>query len=554
MTSYGSVLFIAGIGIIGGLLTALLFRRLTVPQVLGYIAVGVILGQSGFGIISGEVVHQWQPFNFFALGVIGFIVGSSIKAETLKRYGRQFLAILICEGILAFLLVGIASTLIMYSVMHSWVHAAAAGIVFAAIASATDPASTINVLKEYRAAGILTTTLFAIVAFDDALAMMLYGIGSGVSRVLSGGDVSVFVEILVVAKEVFGSLLLGGMLGYCAYFILARVRGIEYHITALIGLLSAGVWICISWHMDVILATMAMGVVVTHLSQGLQTRLLEILEIFSSPVYVLFFIMVGARMQIGRMPVWMGLLVASYIVFRSLGKVAGAWIGARRAHSDPMVARYTGMALFSQGGVAIGLAMMASHHLNDIAVTQGMSLGDVIIFCVTVTTFFVQIIGPPMVKFAASRAGETGRDITQQDIISRWKVADVMDRSFDPLYTNTTIRTIVSLFTLRNYSIYPVLSPQNALVGVITMQEIRDLLIDQQTWDWIVASDVMREPHREVISSHVALEEALQVTEQVDAEELIAVRENGLRTAIGIVNKHEVKHKVNAELLTQRSY
>jgi NhaP-type Na+/H+ or K+/H+ antiporter len=547
-----SFLCIAGIAITGGLASALLFRRMTVPQVLGYIAVGLLLGRGGFGLITRDAIRQWQPFTFFALGVIGFIVGSSIKTHTLQRYGKQFLSILFFEGVCAFVFVGVVSTLIMYFVMHSWVNAAAAGIVFAAIASATDPASTINVLKEYRAAGILTTTVFAIVAFDDALAMVLYGVGSGVSRILSGGSVSVLAEIGIVIKEVAGSAILGGLAGYGMAMMLRRTRGLELHISALMGLLLITVWVCVAFHMDVILASMAMGLVTANVSQGLETRLSTFFETFAAPVYVLFFVLVGARLHLGAMPLWILVLAGGYIVLRSLGKVAGAYIGARRAHADMMVRRYAGTALFSQGGVAIGLAMMASHHLRDITVTAGMHLGDVIVFCVTATTFIVQIIGPPMVKFAISRAGERGRDVSRDDIIERWRVADVMDRSVDPLYAHTTLRTIVSFFTVRHYTMYPVLAGDNRLVGIVTMQEIRDLLMDQQCWDWIVASDVMRDPHWETVDATTPLHDALQVMDQAGTDELIAVQTQAGAAAQGVVNKYEVRHKVDAALLQYR--
>ena len=165
------VLLIFGIGVFGGILSAIVVKRLSIPQVLGYILMGILIGISGFKLVKPADIEMLKPFNFFALGVIGFLVGSEINFKTFQKYGRQFLAILMAEGFLAFILVGVCITLVMFTVIHSWTIAVATGIVFGAIASATDPASTINVIWEYRAAGILTTTIIAIVALDDALAM-----------------------------------------------------------------------------------------------------------------------------------------------------------------------------------------------------------------------------------------------------------------------------------------------------------------------------------------------------------------------------------------------
>ena len=159
-----SVLFILGIGAFGGILGASLFQHFRIPQVVGYIAIGLIIGQSGIGLVRPEDIVSLRLFNLFALGLIGFLVGGELKADTLKRYKKQFFAILLGEGLGAFFLVGILTGLALWLFTHNVPISIAVGIVFGAIASATDPASTIDVLWEYRARGALTTTLIAIVA------------------------------------------------------------------------------------------------------------------------------------------------------------------------------------------------------------------------------------------------------------------------------------------------------------------------------------------------------------------------------------------------------
>ena len=177
-----SVLFILGLSIIGGLVGASFFQKLRIPQVVGFIVIGLIVGDNGLKLVKHTDVATLQPFTIFALGIIGFLVGGELKAETFRKYARQFFAILLGEGITAFLLVGISTGLFIYFVFHNISAAFAAGIVFGAVASATDPASTIDVLWEYRSLGILTTSLTAIVALDDALAMVLYGIATGLVK------------------------------------------------------------------------------------------------------------------------------------------------------------------------------------------------------------------------------------------------------------------------------------------------------------------------------------------------------------------------------------
>jgi len=134
------ILLLFGIGIFGGIMSAVVVKRLSIPQVLGYILMGVIIGVSGLKLVSLHDIEMLKPFNYFALGIIGFLVGSEIHFETLKKYGKQFTSILLAEGVLAFVLVCVPVTLIMMRVTHSLNIALATGIVFGAIASATDPA------------------------------------------------------------------------------------------------------------------------------------------------------------------------------------------------------------------------------------------------------------------------------------------------------------------------------------------------------------------------------------------------------------------------------
>ncbi len=136
------VLAVLGICVAGGVVGAWIFQKLKVPQVVGYIVVGVLIGDTGFGLLHPADIAALQPFNNFALGLIGFLVGGELSGSIFKKYGKQFTAILLGEGLLAFLLVGVTCTLIVQWVVHDWVIAAAAGVVFGAIASATDPAST----------------------------------------------------------------------------------------------------------------------------------------------------------------------------------------------------------------------------------------------------------------------------------------------------------------------------------------------------------------------------------------------------------------------------
>ena len=312
------LLAIIGLCVLGGSLGAWLFQKLHVPQVVGYIVIGVLIGESGLRMVEQADILTLRPFNLFALGLIGFLVGGELHGSIFKKYGKQFTAILLGEGLAAFVLVGVPSTLIVYLICHSFPVALAAGVVFGAIASATDPASTIDVLWEYRTAGVLSTAIIAIVALDDALAMTLYALGTSAAQMLTAGDADLTQELIGVGIELFGSIFLGLAAGFGLNLILRFLPQKERRLGLALGVILLTISVAVVFDMDVILATMSIGILLTNLAPRRSKELFEVIRSFSSPIYILFFVLVGARLGVRDMPLWIWGLVAVYVIMRSL--------------------------------------------------------------------------------------------------------------------------------------------------------------------------------------------------------------------------------------------
>jgi Kef-type K+ transport system membrane component KefB/predicted transcriptional regulator len=546
------ILLIFGICVFGGVLSAMVVKRLSIPQVLGYILLGIIVGNSGFNLVTVADIEKLKPFNYFALGIIGFLVGSEIKFSILKKYGRQFSAILIAEGLSAFLIVGIAVAAIMFHVTHSISISVATGVVFGAIASATDPASTINVLWEYRTAGVLTTTLIAIVALDDALAMTLYGLGTSFAQMLSGGNTDLLHQIFTIIFELFGSVGMGIGAGFLLNYILRHSSSQDHVASATLGILFLCIGFAVKLNMDVILMTMAIGITVVNVSPRRSQTLINHVKSLSNPIYVLFFVLVGARLGISNMPGWLWIIVLIYVIGRSAGKIFGAWYGAKITKADDVVRKYTGIGLLAQGGVAIGLSIMASQHLNSIQITETLFLGDVIIFGVTTTTFILQMIGPPLVKIAVRFSGEIGKNMTEEDILEKWKVSDVMNRKIISVPENAPVRTIFQRFQSTGSPFLPVVNEQHKLTGIISIDQIKDVILDESFWDWLVASDIMAEPP-EMVMENQPLPDAIKQMNQLSTEYIPVAGSHDKSILTGILDRRLIKQALNKEIITLQS-
>lgn len=543
------ILAILGIGVFGGIVGAHLFQAIKVPQVVGYIMMGLLIGDVGFGLVHAETIAQMESLNLFALGIIGFLVGGELHIDIFKKQGKQLFSILIFEGLAASVLVGIPVTFITYMLTDTWTTALAAGVVFGAIASATDPAATLNVLYEYRSRGILTTTLVAIVALDDALAMTLYGLGTTTAQILTGSSASYTEELMMTGVELGGAVAMGLFAGFILHYMTRWVTSPEKLFTGAIGLILLIIGVAATLHMDVILAAMTMGVTLVNIAPKRASQIFDTVRSFADPIYVIFFVLVGARLNLGAMPGWLWGIVAIYVAGRSFGKIAGAWIGGSIAGAEPVVCKYSGMGLFAQGGITVGLSIMAAHHLGDVAVTDTLSLGDMIIFSMTASTFVLQLTGPPLIRLASKLSGEIGRDVTDLDVIATWHVSDVMKTKVPPITQGTPLSHVFQIFSVNDHTMYPVVGDHNELKGVLTLSGLKGIVMDPQTWDWVLAADVMTLA-KYTVRKEMPLEEALEFMRERELEEVAVVDEEN--RILGMLDERAVRIRVNEEVIRRR--
>ena len=543
------ILLIIGFALFAGGLGAKLFQRLRIPQVVGYILIGVVLGRSGFGFINDSAIESLRLFNFFALGVIGFMIGGELRFDVFRRHGKQLMIILLSEGVTAFLVVSLAVTLLAWPFM-GMLPSIALGLVLGAIASATAPAATVDVLWEYKTRGPLTTTVFAIVALDDGLALMLYGVASSIAKTLigHGREGGLSASLLHTAYELFGAVILGVLAGWLLNRVLRFARDHDKALTFIIGSLGVTIGLALVLEVDLILSTMALGMALINLAPRRSRESFEIIERFAPPIYVLFFVVVGARLSVGQMQHWMWLLAGAFVIGRSGGKILGAYLGARWSRASQGIRKYLGLCLFSQAGVAIGLAILASASFPA-------EIGNAVILIVTATTFIVQIIGPPCVKIAVTRAGEVGMNITRDDLVKEYRVGDVMNAEVPTLGVGDAFSAVLRRLRESDAPAFPVVDDERRLLGVVTMAELRSALGAGTAFgELLVASDLMG-PTNDTVERDLPLQEALTRLEEQDIEYLLVTEPTGEETPprlVGLLQRRAVDRRLNREIIRRQ--
>lgn len=540
-----NVLLLLGIAVFGGTIGARIFRRLRIPQIIGSILVGLLIGESGLHLVSEAVVTTVEPLNYFALGIIGFLIGGELKAETMKKYGKQFTAILLAEGVAAFLLVAGATILLTYAFTQNLKMSVALGVVLGAISSATDPASTIQVLWEYKTRGALTTAVIAVVALDDALALTLYAVGTSVAGILTGNvEGGILASLATTVYELTVALVVGFVGALILKAILVRMHDEDAELTFAVGAVLLAIGLSIALQLDVILSSMALGLTLVNIAPYRSPKTFEIVKRFAPPIYVLFFVLVGARLKVESMSLLAVLLALSYVVGRSIGKIGGAYLGGKWSEARESVTNYLGICLFAQGGVAIGLSILASHRFTP-------EISSVVILVVATTTFIVQLIGPLFVKLGVRQAGEIGLNIREEDLILSYHVTDVMDKTVPIIHAGTPLKEVIRTVSRTESSYYPVVDSENRLAGAITLHGIRNTFATQELNDWLVALDIM-EPVVARATPEMPLSEAFTRAKRYNLDCLPVVHAEGQDALVGVLDCPAIRRSLRSEVLSRQ--
>jgi Kef-type K+ transport system membrane component KefB len=540
-----NIALLFGLIILSGAFGARLFQKFRVPQVVGCIIVGIILGDV-LGIITIETIEELEPFMMFALGIIGFMIGAELRGEVFKEYGRQFFIILFSQGIGAFLLATAGSAIVAWFITDSLTESVAVGLVLGAIASATAPAATVNVLWEYKTRGALSTTILAIVALDDALALLLYrGAATGAKALTGTGQDSVLGTTLILLGEIAGAVVLGFLAGILLYLLLKLVKAEDKILDFALASLLIVVGISMIPRIDPILPAMTLGITVANLMPRQSKATFSLVEKFAPPIYISFFVLAGAHMEFGKITPWMILMILVYVLCRAAGKITGAWFGGKWSQAPAVVRRYLGICLLPQAGVAIGLAILASQQF-------GSELGHTIVIVVMTGTFLMEIFGPILVKVGVKRAGEVGLNITEEDLIKSYTVRDVMDAKPISIAHDMPLHEILEVFSTSESVYYPVIDRESSLIGIITIADIKEMFANQNVAGWLLACDVA-EPILDKTTPKKPLEEVIEHMRKYHLENIPVVAAEDNYKLLGVLDLSKVLRKISAEVLHRRT-
>jgi Kef-type K+ transport system membrane component KefB len=393
-----SVLYYAGILIATGLLFGKIAKALRLPNVTGYLVGGLLVGPSILGILNMEGLHSLDVVSSVALGFIAFSIGNEMKISYFKRAGTRPIIIAVMEALMAVLFVLVAVLLFFLIQGQLTLVNIRFALVLSAIAAATAPAATIMVVRQYKAKGPLTETLLSVVAIDDSVAIVLFGLLVAISNALGNTtDASILMQLLKPFYEIIVSLLLGGISGILLVLGCRWFTGRGNRTSLVIALLFLLLFVVDIVEGSPLLSAMAMGFVFVNLSRHVD-EVNNLTYAITPPIFILFFVLSGAELNLGIL-LQVGLIGLVYVLFRVAGKIFGAWWGSKITKADPVISKYLGFTLIPQAGVAIGLSLIATQVLSP-------EMGSSIRVIILSATLLYELFGPVVTKIALTKAGE----------------------------------------------------------------------------------------------------------------------------------------------------
>jgi len=391
-----------GMMVVVGFFGGLAANRLKFPRITGYIIIGIVLSPSLLNIISGATIENLDIFTDIALGIIAFLIGGSLHLESLRKLGRSIAWITPFQSLGSWFLdtlviASMASVILAIpnvTFLHFYFPMA---FVLGSIACATAPAAIMAVIDEYKAKGPLTTTLLAVVAIDDAIAVIAFAIALGISQplVTGAGGFSFYQVLAVPFLHIAESVAIGVVFAFALIYIAKLIKRRELLLVIVFGMIMLCIGVTNLLGISSILANMVIGFIVVNRVKS-NEMFLAVKEI-EDVIFAMFFVLAGLHFDLSAMQA-VGLLALVIPLGRMTGKYFGARVGAKISHAPDTVKKYLGLALLPKAGVTIGLGLIAERAFP--------TFGTILYNGLLASVIINELIAPPLIKYAIFKAGE----------------------------------------------------------------------------------------------------------------------------------------------------
>jgi Kef-type K+ transport system membrane component KefB/predicted transcriptional regulator len=549
-----------GVLLILCLILGRLVSHLRIPKVTGYLLAGILISPSALSLFSDglgksivDVLADLRFVSDLALGLIAFSIGGEFQHERFKKMGKTVLTISLCETAITFSLV--------FCLLFFFTHNLPVAICLAVLAIATAPAATLLVLREYDSEGVVTNSLLILTGLNNFICLTVFSLCLPliISPLPGVAATPVSVVFLVSLGRVFVSLLLGCMLGFLLSLFEKNITKPVERILMTLAVIVLGIGLAQMVKVSPLLVNLMVGVTVINLAKK-GNILFEELEKIDLPIYAAFFALSGANLHWELLSVVGGVGIL-YCAGRIAGKLLGVFYGAVKVRAHDNLKRYGGCGLLAQAGVALGLALMVQD--------RDPSLGEIISTTILSAVILFEVMGPIAVRWAVVKSGEVkvinllhrdegapfreslremGIHLRNALGIPVWRserftgeilVEHIMRSHIEVIHEETHFDQILKVIEHSRYNLFPVVDANETFVGMISFQDVRDVLYDGIMKDLVIAKDIVN-PTGPCIHSKPTIQEALDMFQYEKIDMLPVIDDTTAKHLLGIVTQRDV--------------
>ncbi|MCG2710944.1 MAG: cation:proton antiporter [Candidatus Omnitrophica bacterium] len=372
-----------------GVLSGKIAEKIKTPAITAYLVLGILIGPYVAGFVPLSIIKASGIISNFALSFIAFSIGQSFSFQVFRQIGKQVLWISVLAAFGAWLFVVIGMLMIGLPLYVA--------LIFGAIGTATAPAALIMVIRQYKAKGKFTDILMGVVAIDDAWGLIMFSVCLAVARKIHFNQITSIAQVIIGSLLEIGlSLVMGGIIGWMFCTFVYHIRNQRDLLLYTIGTIFFTAGLALHFHLSVLLSCMILSTVIVNMHKE-SFRFFEVLQTVDWPIYLIFFVLAGANLEI-EMLRHVGFIGVVYLVVRVFGKCMGTYFGATLSHAGRDVRRYMGIAQMPQAGIALGMALISKSVFPE--------LGGMIFTAIAATTIVYEIIGPFFVKIALYKTNQ----------------------------------------------------------------------------------------------------------------------------------------------------
>lgn len=397
-----------GVLVIAGFFGGLVAKKIRYPRISGYIIVGMLLSPSVLNVIPSQLIREdLSVITDIALGVVAYLIGGSLSIERLKKLGKNIVTITPFEALGAWifvtaLIVSLGHFVIKFDISNPNFYQTylPMAIIIGAISCPTAPAAILAIIHEYRAKGVLTTTLLGVVALDDAFAIISYAIATSIAAVLIIGAeaLSLYQMFIIPIFDIAGSLLLGAGFGFALIYMSRFAKTRKTLLVTVLGMIMLSIGATKVLGISSLLTNMAIGFVVINKMRPSE-KMFAVISDIEDVIFAMFFTLAGAHFDLGVVKT-AGILALLIVIGRFSGKFVGARIGATISQAPTVIRKYLGFGLLPKAGVTIGLVLLVRQN------SVFSVIGSIMVNAILASVIINELIAPPLTKYALFKAGE----------------------------------------------------------------------------------------------------------------------------------------------------